>query len=139
MTFWRGYLLIGIGLGLALAVLATLSLVTPPTANGFIHEKIAAGCRSGGEEVIPPGQVRDGMSFVRALRASGVIESIDTSVPGQVTVNFDLDKPSSKFRDAGFDLTILDGFGPGVDLILSPLPELDPDFAAHAHCKNLKP
>ena len=139
MTFWRGYLLIGIGLGLALAVLAILSLATPPAANGFIHEKIAAGCRSGGEEVIPPGQVRDGMSFVRALRASGVIESIDTSVPGQVTVNFDLDKPSSKFRDAGFDLTIPDGFGPGVDLILSPLPEPDPDFAAHAHCKNLKP
>ena len=45
---------------------------------------------------------------------------IDTSVAGQVTVNFDLDKPSSKFMSAGFDLTIPDGAGPGVDLILSP-------------------
>jgi len=139
MTFWRGYLLIGIGMGLALAVLATLSLATPPAANGFIHEKIAAGCRSGGDEVVPPGQTRDGKSLVRALQATGVIESFDFSVPGEVTVNFDLDKPSSKFRDAGFDLTIPDGFGPGVDLILSPLPELDPDFAAHARCKNLNP
>ena len=138
MTIWRGYLLIGIGIGLALAVLATLSLATPPAANGFIHEKIAAGCRSGGEEVVPPGQVRDGQSFVRALMASGIIESI---VPGtgEITVNFDLDKPSSKFRSAGFDLTIPDGFGPGVDLILSPLSELDPNFAAHAKCKNLNP
>ena len=138
MTFWRGYLLIGIGMGLALAVLATLSLATAPTANGFIHEKIAAGCRSGGEEVVPPGQVRDGMSFVRALQASGVIESI---VPGtgEVTVNFDLDKPSSKFMSAGFDLTIPDGIAEGVDLILSPLPIPDPDFAAHARCKNLNP
>lgn len=139
MTFWRGYLLIGIGLGLALAVLAILSLATPPAANGFIHEKIAAGCRSGGEEVVPPGQVREGgMSFVRALRATGTISSIDESVPGQVTVNFDLSK-TSKFMSAGFDLTIPNGAGPDVDLILSPLPIPDPDFAAHANCKNLKP
>ncbi len=140
MTIRQKYVFLGIGLGLALAVLATLSLATPPTANGFIHEKIAAGCRSGGEEVVPPGQVREGgQSFVRALIASGIIESFDFSVEGQVTVNFDLDKPSSKFRSAGFDLTIPDGFGPDVDLILSPLPELDPDFPAHARCKNLNP
>ena len=138
MTFWRGYLLIGIGMGLALAVLATLSLATPPAANGFIHEKIAAGCRSGGDEVVPPGQTRDGMSLVRALQATGVIESI---VPGtgKVTINFDLSKPSSKFISAGFDFTIPDFFDNGDDLILSPLPIPDPNFAAHANCKNLNP
>jgi hypothetical protein len=122
-------------------VLATLSLsislIAPANANAFIHEIIGALCRSGGEEVIPPGQVRDGRSFVRALQATGVIESIDMSVPGQVTVNFDPDKPASKFVSAGFDLTIEDGFGPGVDLILSPLIVPDEDFAAHANCFNL--
>jgi hypothetical protein len=40
---------------------------------------------------------------------------------------------------AGFDLTIPDGFGPGVTLILSPLPVLDPSFPAHANCRNLNP
>ena len=122
------------------AVLAAALMVVALPANAFIHEKIAAGCRAGGEEVVPPGQVRDGtQSFVRALQATGVIESIDGSVPGQVTITFDLDKPSSKFMSAGFDLTIPDGAGPGVDLILSPLPVPDPDFAAHAKCKNLNP
>lgn len=119
--------------------LMIMALAAPPTALGFIHEKIAAACRAGGEEVIPPGQIRDGQSFVRALQATGIIESIDRSVPGQVTVNFDLSKPSAKFMSAGFDLTIPDGFGPGVDLILSPLPVLDPSFPAHANCHNLNP
>ena len=119
--------------------LMTMALAAPPTALGFIHEKIGAACRAGGEEVIPPGQIRDGQSFVRALQASGVIASIDTSVAGQVTVNFDLDQPSSKFMSAGFALTIPDGAGPGVDLILNPLPVLDPSFPAHANCHNLNP
>ncbi|MGQ0609189.1 MAG: hypothetical protein ACT4OQ_12100 [Chloroflexota bacterium] len=126
-------------LAILIALASLISLAAPATALGAIHEKIAAACRAGGEEVVPPGQVRDGNSFVRALQASGVIESIDTSVPGQVTVNFDLDKPSSKFMSAGFDLTIPDGAGPGVDLILSPLPVLDPSFPAHANCHNLNP
>ena len=119
--------------------LMIMALAAPPTALGFIHEKIGAACRAGGEEVIPPGQVRDGQSFVRALQATGIIESIDTSVPGQVTVNFDLSKPSAKYMSAGFDLVIPDGFGPGVTLILSPLPVLDPSFPAHANCHNLNP
>lgn len=119
--------------------LMIMALAAPPTALGFIHEKIAAACRAGSEEVIPPGQVRDGQSFVRALQATGIIESIDTSVPGQVTVNFDLSKPSAKYMSAGFDLVIPNGFGPGVTLILSPLPVLDPSFPAHANCHNLNP
>jgi len=119
--------------------LMVMALAAPPTALGLIHEKIAAACRAGGEEVVPPGQARDGQSFVRALLASGVIASIDTSVAGQVTVNFDLEQPSSKYMSAGFALTIPDAFGPGVDLILNPLPVLDPSFPAHANCQNLNP
>jgi hypothetical protein len=122
----------------AVAVSVSLVPLVAPDANAFIHEIIGAACRSGGEEVIPPGQVRDGMSFVRALQATGVIESIDTSVPGQVTIHFDPDKPASKFVSAGFDLRIEDGAGPGVDLILSPLIVPDEEFAAHAHCANLR-
>jgi hypothetical protein len=122
------------GLLVALAV----PLAAPQSADAAIHEKIAAACRKGGEEVVPPGQVRDGMSFVRALQATGIIESI---VPGtgEVTINFDFSKPSSKFISAGADSTIPDFFGPGVDLILSPEPMLNPDFAAHANCKNMNP
>lgn len=128
-------------LALLIAAFAAAGTLEPRPANAFIHEMIGAACRAGGEEVVPPGQAggSEGQSFVRALQATGVIESIDTSVAGQVTVTFDLDRPNSKFMSAGFDLTIPDGFGPGVNLILSPLPILDPDFAAHANCHNLKP
>ena len=120
-----------------LAAFALVGIWQAHPADAVIHEKIGAACRADKlGEVVPPGQVRDGQSFLRALQASGVIASIDTSVPGQVTVTFDLDQPSSKYISAGFDLTIPDGFGPGLDLILSPLPVPDPDFAAHAHCQN---
>ena len=136
---WRTYLAAAVVLAFLGALAGGFGLAAPKTADAFIHEKIAAACRAGGEEVVPPGQVRDGNSFVRALRATGIISSIDTSVAGQVTVNFDLSKPSSKFTSAGFDLTIPDGVAPGVDLILSPLPVLDPDFPAHANCHNLNP
>jgi hypothetical protein len=137
MSIWKVSLLSGVALLSALAFLAVSS--PPERADAFIHEIIGAACRAGGEEVIPPGQVRAGQSFIRALQASGFIESIDTSVAGQVTINFDPDVPNSKFKSAGFDLTIPDGIAPGVDLILSPLVVLDPDFAAHANCKNLNP
>ena len=125
---------------LAACVLAavTMNLTTPKPAEAFIHEIIAAMCRAGGEEVIPPGQVRPGQSFVRALQATGFIVSIVES-PGQVTITFDPTIPASKFRSAGFDLTIPDGFAPGVDLVLSPLVIPDPEFAAHANCRNLNP
>ncbi len=42
---------------------------------------------------------------------------------------------SAKFIDELIEMP-WDGFGPGTDLILSPLPVPDPEFAAHAHCKN---
>ena len=129
----------------ALAVLM-LSVVAPLAqgtrdANAIIHEIIGAACRAGGEEVVPPGQVMDGQSFLRALLATGVIESIDMTAGdgNDWVVTFDLDDPASKFTSAGFDLTIPNAFGPGVDLTLSPLPVPDADFAAHANCHNLNP
>jgi hypothetical protein len=130
---------LSLGMVLALVVAGvTLNLTTPKPAEAFIHEIIAAMCRAGGEEVIPPGQVKPGQSFVRALQATGFIVSIVES-PGQVTITFDPTIPASKFMSAGFDLTIPDGFAPGVDLVLSPLVVPNPEFAAHANCRNLKP
>ena len=140
--FWKAVLPFCAACALVLAVFAVQLLAThPQNVDALIHEKIAAACRAGGEEVVPPGQAggSNGKSFVRALQASGFIESIDTSVEGQVTVHFNPDVPSSKFRSVGFDVTIPDGFGPGVDLILSPGVELNPDFPAHANCRNLNP
>lgn len=123
---------------LSVALATALVLVKPTPAEAFIHEIIGAMCREGGEEVIPPGQIRAGQSFIRALQATGVIESIEET-PTLVTIHFDPDLPPSKFRSAGFDLFIDDGFGPGVDLLLSPLIVPDEDFAAHANCRNLNP
>jgi hypothetical protein len=122
----------------AMAMVLAAHLSSPPTAEGSIHEIIAAMCRAGGEEVVPPGQNHDkGKSFLAALRATGFITSIDFSNPEQVVINFDPTIPASKFVSAGFDLTIPDGFGPGVDLVLSPLIVPNPNFPAHAVCHNL--
>jgi hypothetical protein len=123
--------------GAALVAVAGVHLASPPPAEAFIHEIIAAMCRAGGEEVIPPGQVRGGQSEVRALIASGFITSIET-LPTEVIIHFNPDAPNSKFISAGFDLTIPDGAGPGIDLTLSPLVIPDPNFPAHANCHNLR-
>jgi len=132
-------LTLGTAAALALGVL-TLNLVTPRPAEAFIHEIIAAMCRAGGEEVIPPGQVKEGsQSFIRALMATGFITSVDTSDPTKVVIHFDPTIPASKFKSAGSDLTIPNGAGPGVALFFTPLVFPDPDFAAHANCNNLNP
>ncbi|HYN63974.1 MAG TPA: hypothetical protein VES36_05165 [Candidatus Limnocylindrales bacterium] len=124
---------------LAVMGAVVLTIALPATASGAIHEKIAAACRAGGEEVRPPGQLKFGsQSFLRALQATGIIESI-VVVGDDTTINFDLTKPSSKYMSAGHDLTIPGAFGPGADLTLSPLPILDPTFPAHANCHNLNP
>jgi hypothetical protein len=126
----------GAALAMAVAVLAII-LTMPRTADASIHEIIAAACRAGGEEVVPFGQNKDGQSFLRALQATGFIESIDTSDPTKVVINFNPDVPNSKFKSTGGDVTIPDVFPGGVDLVLSPGVELDPEFAAHANCNNL--
>ena len=47
---------LSLGMFPALAVAAVNdNLTTPKPAEAFIHEIIAAMCRAGGEEVIPPG------------------------------------------------------------------------------------
>ena len=119
-------------------LLLTINLAIPQSADASIHEIIAAMCRSGGEEVEPPGQNRfNSQSFVRALQATGFISSIEMS-PGQVTINFDPTVPNSKFVSTGSDLVIPNGAGPGVTLVLSPNVIPDPNFPAHEACHNLK-
>lgn len=123
----------------ALAVTAVVLLASATPSSAFIHEMIGASCRFSGQDVEPPGQVgaSNGNSFIRALQASGVISSIVTTAT-QVTINFDLSRPNAKFVSAGFDLRIPNAFGPGVDLVLSPLPTIDGStFPAFVHCANL--
>jgi len=117
------------------ALVAALIAAALP-ASAAIHEITGSTCNGkGGVEA--PGQEKEGSkSFLRALQATGVIASIDGSVPNQVTITFDLSKPNSKFKSAGVDFIIPDGAGPGVTLILSPGPIPDPDFPAHAKCKK---
>jgi hypothetical protein len=122
----------------ALLLAVAVILVTPRPAEASIHEIIAALCRAGGEEVVPPGQNRDGKSFIRALQATGFITSIDDSDPELLVIHFDPTVPNSKFMSAGRDLTIPDGAGPGVDVKLSPLVIPDPSFPAHDRCNNLR-
>ena len=128
----------GIAMLVAMALVGTVYLASPQPAEASIHEIIAAMCRAGGAEVVPRGQNHDdGNSFLAALMATGFITSIDFSDPERVVINFDPTIPASKFVSAGFDLTIPDGFGDGVDLVLSPLVVPDPNFPAHAACHNL--
>ena len=130
---------IGMATLVAMALVAAGHLVMPAPAEGSIHEIIAALCRAGGEEVVPPGQNHlDKKSFLAALQATGFITSIDFSDPAKVVINFDPTIPASKYVSAGFDLTIPDGAGPGVDLVLSPLIIPNPNFPAHASCANLR-
>jgi hypothetical protein len=126
-----------------LAVSAVLALASAKPSDAFIHEMIGASCRFGGEDVEPPGQVpggpSQGNSTTRALIASGVISSI-VDTPTQRTINFDLSRPNAKFVSAGFALRIPNGAGPGIDLVLNPLPTIDGStFPAFIHCANLNP
>lgn len=125
----------------ALTAAAVLGIAGAQPSGAFIHEMIGASCRFGGADVEPPGQLGEsnGNSFIRALQATGVISSIEVTST-QVTINFDLDRPNAKFVSAGFALRIPDGFGPGVDLVLNPLPTRDGStFPAYVHCANLQP
>jgi hypothetical protein len=123
----------------ALALVIVVHVTNPPRAEASIHEIIAALCRAGGEEVVPPGQNHDkGRSFLAALQATGFITAIDFSDPDQVVFHFDPTIRASKFKSAGFDLRIPNGWAPGVDVVLSPLVVPDPAFPAHAACHNLR-
>jgi hypothetical protein len=126
---------------LALVLAAAAALGTASPSGAIIHEKIGASCRVDGfnNPPEPPGQsgASNGNSFVRALQATGIITSI-VGTPTNVTINFDLSRPSAKFVSAGFALVIPDGAGPGVSLTLNPLPTIDGStFPAFIHCANL--
>ena len=125
---------IWITLAIALAIVLAVGLARPQPAGAEIHEIIGALC-NGKEKVLPPGQVSEGQSFLRALQATGFIVSIEETATN-VKITFDVDVPNSKFLSAGFDLTIPDEVAPGVSLTLSPLPVPDPDFPAFANCFN---
>jgi len=137
MRHWCLRTATGIALAAALAVLAT-----PRPAHAFIHEIIASLCKAPPGDTEPPGQsTPTSKAFTRALLATGFIagtEFIDNQPPvhDRLIIHFDPTVPNSKFRSVGTDVTILNGAGPGVDLVLSPGIEPDPDFAAHAHCTN---
>ena len=124
----------------ALAVVGAVSVVGATPSDAFIHEMVGASCRFSGEDVEPPGQLGEsnGNSRIRALQATGVISSI-VATATEVTVNFDLSRPNAKFVSAGFALTIPDGFAPGVDLVLNPLPTIvGSTFPAFVHCASLQ-
>ncbi len=126
------------------AILLAVNVTTPKPAEAFIDEMIAAYCNGGAEPgVVPRGQVREGTrSFVRALQATGLIVSIEEGVGdgNDVKITFDPTVPNSKFRDAGMgDVTLENELGPGVDLILSPGIEPDPNFPAFANCPRFNP
>jgi hypothetical protein len=115
---------------------ALIVLATPRPAHAFIHEIIAALCRAPEGDVEPPGQsIPTSKAFVRALMATGFIASIEETTT-ETIIHFDPTVPNSKFKSAGVDLPIPGGGTDGKTLVLSPLVIPDPDFAAHAHCKN---
>ncbi len=119
---------IWVTLAIALAIVLAVGLAKPRPAGAEIHEIIGALC-NGKDRVVPPGQVRQGQSFLRALQATGFITSIDFT-PTLVTINFDPTVPNSKFTEVGDFELLVNGLGPGVNLLLIPEIAPDPDFAA---------
>src|SRR5262245_40432024 len=131
MRNWCLRTVAGICLAAALAV-----LVTPRPAHAFIHEIIAALCRAPAGDVEPPGQSDPASrAFVRALMATGFISSIEETATATI-IHFDPTVPNSKYMSAGFNLPIPGAGTNGKTLVLAPLVIPDPNFPAHANCKN---
>ena len=131
MRHWCLRTATGIALAAALAVLAT-----PRPAHAFIHEIIASLCKAPPGDTEPPGQSEpDSKAFVRALMATGFISSIEETAT-QTIIHFDPTVPNSKYKSAGFNLPIPGAGTNGKTLVLAPLVIPDPDFPAHANCKN---
>jgi hypothetical protein len=131
MRHWCLRTATGIGLAAALAVLAI-----PRPAHAFIHEIIASLCKAPPGDTEPPGQSSpESKAFVRALMATGFIASIEETAT-QTIIHFDPTVPNSKYKSAGFNLPIPGAGTNGKTLVLAPLVIPDPDFPAHANCKN---
>ncbi len=131
-----------------IVALAAALMVAALPASGAVHEITASACNGKGGTAAPGqgGVFGDALadqprSAFRALQATGFITSIITTAGtgNDIQPVWDFTVPSSKFIDGGGALTIPNFFGPGVDLILDPLPVPDPAFPAHANCKNLNP
>ena len=132
MASWRWFVPVAVVVA-AITIMLAVNFATPKTTEAVVHEIVAALC-NGGEPLSPKGQA-EGKGFLKALQATGFITYIGSSNPNVVVIKFDPTVPSSKFRDAGLgDVTIPDGVAPGVDLVLSPGIEPDPDFPAHKNC-----
>ena len=122
---------------IAVAIVFAVNVATPKTSEAFIDEIIAALCS--GKKIDPPGQTpggpSKGNSTTRALIATGFITGTEFVAGPALKIFFDPTVPSSKFRDAGGGDVTIPGAGPGgIDLILSPGLEPDPNFPAHANC-----
>ncbi|HEV8596836.1 MAG TPA: hypothetical protein VGR23_03865 [Candidatus Dormibacteraeota bacterium] len=124
--------------------MTAFSIGAAQPASGTIHELVASFC-SGRDVQDPPGQSAFGtQSFVRALQATGVIQSIQFGVApaGQpdpaagtipVTVNFDYSRPASKFTATGGFIRIVDTAA-GLTVYLTAGV---PDHPAFDHCPKL--
>lgn len=136
---------------IAVAIVFAVNVATPKPAEAFIDEIIAAYCNGDpAPGVVPPGQVRGGQSDVRALQATGLIESIDFSgLPDVIKITFNPDVPNSKIvahvghgnhGDPGNPDDVTIPGEPGEpDIIITPHFEPDPDFPAFAKCPRFNP
>ncbi len=130
------------------AALAAALIAAALPASAAVHEITTSACNGKGGVEAPGQDPVPGVALLlqptnalRALQRTGFIASVDTAAGdgNDVKPVWDFGVPSSKFIAGGFSVTIPNFFGAGVDLILDPLPIPDPDFPAHAKCKNLNP
>lgn len=113
-------------------------------APAAIHELVASHCAGGDlpnnfANVDPPGQIRDGSSFLRALQASGLYEIIEGEDPDGnagpfVTINLNDERPNSKFSWDGESYFSFPFMGLTVFV-----PDAIPDHPAFENCANLQP
>lgn len=107
-------------------------------APAAIHELVASHCAGGDlpnneANVDPPGQIRDGASFVRALQASGIYtitfgEDPDGNPGPFVTVDIN-DRPNSKVTWDGESY-----FSFEFDGLTFFIAAAEPDHPAFEHC-----
>lgn len=125
------------------AIVGLLVGVLAIPAPAAIHELVASHCA--GEDlpnnmanVDPPGQIRDGASFLRALQASGLYEIIEGEDPdGEpglfITINLN-DRPNSKVAWDGE--TYFEFEFEGLTVFV---PLAEPDHPALENCAKLRP
>lgn len=124
-------------------VVALMVGVLALPAPAAIHELVASHCAghdlpNNGANLDPPGQIREGQSFLRALQASGLYEVTfgqdPDGVPGPfVTVRLDDDRPNSK---VSWDGESFFSFPEGGLTIFVPAAELD--HPAFENCAKLQ-